>query len=159
MEATMSSLPIFLLTRFCTSVLENTPHREAMGYTRVDFRAKASISSTSMPNNEAIWSIKAPVPPAQLPFMRMSAPPAWFKYTTLASSPPMSMTVVTPGYRPRTARTVAETSCTNGIPCRSASPMPTEPVTAILALPCGRERAICEKISCTQPAMSARWRR
>ncbi len=45
--------------------------------------------------NVAIWSMKAPVPPAQLPFMRSSrAPP---KKMILASSPPSSMTASVPG--------------------------------------------------------------
>lgn len=70
-EAAIFSLETFLAIKFCTSVLQNTPHREAIGYMRVDFWARF-ISLTSTPKITAIWSINAPVPPAQFPFMRKS---------------------------------------------------------------------------------------
>ena len=38
--------------------------------------ASVSSSSISVPSSRAIWSMNAPVPPAQLPFMRRSACPS-----------------------------------------------------------------------------------
>ena len=48
----------------------------AMGYSRVLCRLSSSSSSAVMPSRVAIWSIKAPVPPAQEPFIRSSIPPS-----------------------------------------------------------------------------------
>ncbi len=69
MDAAMSVFGTFLLIRFCTSVLEKTPHREAMGCIWVACPASVSSSSISVPSSRAIWSMNAPVPPAQLPFI------------------------------------------------------------------------------------------
>ena len=77
------------------SVLANTPQREAMGYSRVACRLAASISSTVIFSSTAIWSMNAPVPPAQEPFIRSSVPPR--KKITLASSPPSSTTTLVSG--------------------------------------------------------------
>ena len=65
-----------------------TPQREAMGYTFSARSERASISGTEIFKRVAIWSMKAPVPPAQLPFMRCSVPPV--TKMILASSPPSS---------------------------------------------------------------------
>ena len=47
MEAAISALLTFLLMRFCTSVLEKTPQREAMWYMFSDREANSSMRSTS----------------------------------------------------------------------------------------------------------------
>ena len=78
------------------SLLANTPQREAMVYTRSCWAARASISAVSTSRSVAIWSMKAPVPPAQEPFIRASMPPPLRKMI-LASSPPSSMMQSVPG--------------------------------------------------------------
>ena len=82
--------------------------------------------------SSAIWSIKAPVPPAHVPFMRCSR--ASPKKVILASSPPSSMTTSVSGIKCSTVVVAAITSCTNGILATSANPMPPEPVMAILTV-------------------------
>ena len=78
-----------------------------------------------MSSSTAIWSMNAPVPPAQEPFIRSSMPPA--KKITLASSPPSSITAPVSGAsRPITAP-VAYTSWMKGRPAASAMPIPAEP--------------------------------
>ncbi len=84
-------------------------------------RPGASVSSS-----EAIWSMKAPVPPAQVPFMRCSMPLS--KKMILASSPPSSIAQSVWGMRTSTARLEAMTSCTNSRSSHWASSMPPEPV-------------------------------
>lgn len=79
------------------SVLQNTPQRDAMGYTCDESIASLPSSSFETPSSMAIWSMNAPVPPAQLPFMRRSVALCSSKNTTLASSPPMSIMVDTSG--------------------------------------------------------------
>ena len=59
------------------------------------FKLSSSSSSVVTFNSVAIWSMKAPVPPAQLPFMRSSSPP--LKKMIFASSPPSSMTASVSG--------------------------------------------------------------
>ena len=113
-DAAMSALSAFLATRFCMSVLQNTPQRDAMGYTCTARAARPSSSPTLTPRSTAIWSMKAPVPPAQLPFMRRSAARPSRKNTTLASSPPMSIIDDVSGYDFCTAFVAATTSWTNG---------------------------------------------
>ena len=82
----------------------------------------------------AIWSINAPVPPAQLPFIRSSIPP--LKKIIFASSPPSSITQDVSGSRSFTTCAVAKTSCTNGMCAASASPKPAEPdIAAFISLP------------------------
>ena len=125
----MSARFTFLAIRFCTSVLLNTPQREAMGYIRSAFKASSFICSTEKPNSSAIWSIKAPVPPAQFPFMRKSVAVPLRKNTTLASSPPMSIIVVQASEYCFTYCVAATTSCTKGNPHFSAIPIPTDPVS------------------------------
>ena len=75
---------------------------------RSALRLSASSSPTLTFSSEAIWSIKAPVPPAQLPFMRWSSPPV--KKIILASSPPSSMAQVASLWRSFTTSAVANTS-------------------------------------------------
>ena len=87
--------------------------------------------------------MKAPVPPAQLPFMRTSVPPV--RKRILASSPPNSMMTSVLGARRFAATRVANTSCTKGTPQLSARPMPAEPEMASQAVrppswPCTRSR-------------------
>ncbi len=45
----------------------------------------------------AIWSMKTPVPPAQVPFMRCSG--VGVQVGELGVTPPSSMTTSTPGWR------------------------------------------------------------
>ena len=116
MEAAISSRRAFLATRFWMSVLQNTPHREAMGYTLSAFKARRFNSSTSTPRIIAIWSMNAPVPPAQFPFIRKSAASPSLKNTTLASSPPISIIDRAAAWYVCTAFVAATTSCTNGSP-------------------------------------------
>ena len=97
---------------------------------RVAVRDSLSISSVVRSSKVAIWSINAPVPPAQVPFIRSSAPPS--KKMTFASSPPSSITTLVSGSSALTVSPVAKTSCTNGSPAASASPKPAEPEIATL---------------------------
>ena len=57
--------------------------------------AASFISSGVIFSRVAIWSMNAPVPPAQVPFMRTSVPPV--KNRIFASSPPSSMTTSASG--------------------------------------------------------------
>lgn len=72
--------------------------------------------------------MKAPVPPAQTPFIRSSG--AAPKYMIFASSPPSSTMVSVWGIKFLTAVAAAITSCTKGSSSRWAMPMPAEPVRA-----------------------------
>ncbi len=86
------------------------------------FRPAASVCSS-----DAIWSMKEPVPPAQMPFMRCSTlPPS--KYMIFASSPPSSMATSVCGAKWRSAAATEMTSCTNGTERRFASASPPDPV-------------------------------
>lgn len=62
----MSAREALRAIRFWMSVLQNTPHRDAIGYTCVALSANAPNSSGETPRRMAIWSMNAPVPPAQL---------------------------------------------------------------------------------------------
>ena len=77
------------------SVFAKTPHREAIGCETVAESASSSSPAASVERSAAIWSMKAPVPPAQLPFIRSSSPP--LRKMILASSPPSSMTASVSG--------------------------------------------------------------
>ena len=72
--------------------------------------------------------MNAPVPPAQLPFMRTSVP--FVRKRILASSPPSSMMQSVPGASRLAATRVAKTSCTKGTLQLSARPIPAEPEMA-----------------------------
>ena len=74
MDAAMSSLRAPSFSSGWTSVLANTPQRLAMGYMVVWLFASSLRPPASVFRSEAIWSMKAPVPPAQVPFMRCSMP-------------------------------------------------------------------------------------
>ena len=76
--------------------------------------------------------MNAPVPPAQFPFMRKSTGRSLWRKTTLASSPPISIIERMEGYSSVTNFVAATTSCTNGNPQRSATPIPTLPVMEIV---------------------------
>ena len=104
-----------------------------MGYSLPALRLNLSSSSTVMLSSVAIWSINAPVPPAQLPFIRSSIPP--LKKIIFASSPPSSITQEASGSRSFTTCAVAKTSCTNGMCAASARPKPAEPDIAVLIPP------------------------
>ena len=135
MLAEISSALAPWLMRGCTSLLANTPQREAMVYVFSARWAAASISSALIFSSVAIWSMKAPVPPAQEPFIRTSMPPV--RNRILASSPPSSMMQSVPGASLLAATRVANTSCTNGTCTLSAMPMPAEPEMARSAFaPC-----------------------
>ena len=71
-------------------------------------RLSKSSSLTLTSSSDAIWSINAPVPPAQLPFMRWSSPPV--KKIIFASSPPNSIAQDASGCLRRTTSAVANTS-------------------------------------------------
>ena len=91
------------------------------------FNPVASVLSRA-----AIWSIKAPVPPAQLPFILWSI--SFLRKVILASSPPNSMATSVSGIITSIAFIQAITSCTNSIPIQLAIPIPLEPVIFILKL-------------------------
>ena len=76
------------------SVLAKTPQREAIGWVLVACCASSFNCMVLTLSNVAIWSMKAPVPPAQASFMRSSTP--LFKNKILPSSPPNSMATSTP---------------------------------------------------------------
>ena len=124
----MSAREALRAIRFWMSVLQNTPHRDAIGYTCVALSANAPNSSGETPRRMAIWSMNAPVPPAQLPFIRRSEGCPSEKNTILASSPPMSIMVETSGWYILIYCVAATTSCTKGSDHRSAIPIPTDPV-------------------------------
>ena len=72
------------------SVFANTPHRAAIGYIALYSLANSFNPAASVWMRDAIWSMKEPVPPAHIPFIRCSTfPPS--KYIILASSPPSSI--------------------------------------------------------------------
>ena len=109
---------------------------------RVDCWLRRSSSATSTSSSVAIWSMNAPVPPAQLPFMRSSMPPvARSKKMILASSPPSSTTTLVSGASARTSSPTTNTSCWKGRPAASARPMPAEPEMAARKRPSLRERS------------------
>ena len=72
--------------------------------------------------------MNAPVPPAQLPFMRTSVP--LVRNRIFASSPPSSITQSVAGTNRLTATRVEKTSCTKGTLQLSARPIPAEPEMA-----------------------------
>ncbi len=76
--------------------------------------------------------MNAPVPPAQVPFMRCSIPP--LKNVIFASSPPSSMATSVCGINLSTAPAAATTSCSKGSPSHWATEMPPEPVSVTVAL-------------------------
>ncbi|MPM77209.1 hypothetical protein SDC9_124209 [bioreactor metagenome] len=121
--------------RGCTSLLANTPQRDAMVYVFSARRAAVSSSSAVSFKSVAIWSIKAPVPPAQEPFIRTSSP--FVIKRILASSPPSSITTSVPGVSRPTATRVANTSCTKGTSTLCAMPIPAEPEMESSARPPG----------------------
>lgn len=94
--------------------------------------AKSFISSSGTFSSVAIWSIKAPVPPAQEPFILTSMPPE--RKRIFASSPPSSMITSVPGIKVFAATRVAYTSWIKSSPQLSATPMPAEPESATSAL-------------------------
>ena len=162
-EAAISSRLTFRLIKFWISVLANTPQREAMGCRVVCFSARLLISVTGMFSRAAISSIKAPVPPAQEPFMRISGKPALGKKIILASSPPISISVRTCGYSCLTTSAEATTSWIKGMPKRSLMPMPAEPVTSgrmqISPGEPGSTSTISRRMACRVDKISALCRR
>ena len=128
------------------SLLANTPQRDAMVYVFSACCAASFISSGVILSSVAIWSMNAPVPPAQLPFMRTSVPPV--RKRIFASSPPSSMMTSASGEKRDAATRVANTSCTNGTPHASARPMPAEPEMARYACcPWATSSSICASSS------------
>ena len=110
----------------CISVFAKTPHLAAIGYITSYFFAASFKPSPSVLRRMAIWSIKAPVPPAQVPFILCSM--ALPKYVIFASSPPSSMATSVWGINFSTAREQVTTSCSNLAPIFSARASPPEPV-------------------------------
>ena len=81
-----------------TSDSANTVHVEEMVATFSDCSSKPDRSDTLQPKIDAITSRKRPVPAAHLSFIaKFSRSPEEEIERTLASWPPMSMTVRTPG--------------------------------------------------------------
>ena len=119
-DAAMSCLLVLRLMRFCMSVFENTPQRDAIGYIVLWSAANWLSSIGSMPSRVAVWSIKAPVPPAHEPFILMSGVLPGCRKIILLSSPPMSTKVRTCGYFSFIHSVEAMTSCTNLVPIFSA---------------------------------------
>ena len=121
--------------------------------------ASSDMAFGSMSMRVAIWSMKAPVPPAQEPFMRMSGLLSLWKKTILASSPPRSMSVKSVRPVSFMAAEAARTSWMKVSPERSARPMPAEPVTHTLKEALGPIVASIS-LSCAsrQERMSAKWR-
>ena len=76
--------------------------------------------------------MKAPVPPAQLPFIRCSIPP--LKYVIFASSPPNSITTSVSGIIVSTVFEHAITSCTKPRLSHFDTDNPPDPVILILQL-------------------------
>ena len=68
----MSSFAAPSFINGCTSVFAKTPHLEAIGYIVLCDFASSLRPAVSVSRSEAIWSKKAPVPPAQVPFIRCS---------------------------------------------------------------------------------------
>ena len=81
-------------------------------------------------SNVAIWSKKAPVPPAHVPFIRCSID--FPKYIILASSPPSSITTSVCGIYFSTVLLQATTSWINGRLKNSDTDNAPEPVNAIV---------------------------
>ena len=54
------------------SVFANTPHLDAIGYMMLYSFAALLRPDASVFNKTAIWSMNAPVPPAQVPFILCS---------------------------------------------------------------------------------------
>ena len=73
-EAAMSSGRAPSLRSGCTSDFAKTPQRLAIGWMRSMPLASSLRPGASVLSSDAIWSMKAPVPPAQVPFMRCSMP-------------------------------------------------------------------------------------
>ena len=130
MEAAKSSLAAPSFIRGWISVFAKTPHLDAIGYIILWFLANSLSPPASVCKRLAIWSIKEPVPPAHIPFIRSSAlPPS--KYIIFASSPPSSIATSVAGITLSMAFAVATTSCINGIP--TASERDTPPLPVIIA--------------------------
>ena len=89
-EAAISSVRAPWFIKGWMSDFANTPHLDAIVYISVDLSARRSMSFIEIPSSVAIWSMNAPVPPAQEPFILTSS--LFFKKRILASSPPSSMT-------------------------------------------------------------------
>ena len=84
----------------------------------------------SVSNSSAIWSKKAPVPPAQVPFILCSIDLS--KYIIFASSPPNSITTSVLGIYFSTALLHDITSCIKGKSNNFETNIAPEPVNAIL---------------------------
>ena len=89
--AAISSFLTPWFNRGWTSDLANTPQRDAILHIFSWWLDSSFNSSAVTFSKDAIWSINAPVPPAQLPFILISKPPV--RNNILASSPPNSITV------------------------------------------------------------------
>ena len=126
----MSSFAAPSFNNGCTSVLANTPQRDAIGYIVLYPFTNSFNPFVSVFNNDAIWSKNAPVPPAHVPFIRCSID--FPKYIILASSPPSSITTSVCGIYFSTALLHATTSCINGTSKNFAVLIAPEPVNAIV---------------------------
>ena len=127
-DAAISSFAAPSFIKGCISVFAKTPHLEAIGYIVVYFFAYSFNPLGSVCNNEAIWSINAPVPPAQVPFIRCSIDLS--KYIIFASSPPSSITTSVCGMYFSTALLHDTTSCIKFTFKNFATERAPEPVRA-----------------------------
>ena len=137
--ATMSCTGVAICWWWIMSLLAKTLHRPAIRGGSWDFSASSPNSpSMESPSRTACWSRKLPVPAAQMVFIaksasREAAPPAApppFMRISLASSPPISMTLRASGTSRATAADWATISFTNTPPSRSAASAPPVPVVA-----------------------------
>ena len=130
MEEEISSFLAPWFKRGWISLLAKTPQREAIVYRLLLSFAISFITFGVTPISCAIWSMKEPVPPAQVPFILTSTAPV--KKRILASSPPSSITTSVSFSFFSTANLVAKTSCTKGTFKASATPIPAEPEKAVI---------------------------
>ncbi len=130
-----AAISLFLapsLIRGWISVFANTPHLDAIGYIIFESLDNSFTPFASVFNNTAIWSMNAPVPPAQVPFILWSIPS--FKYVIFASSPPSSITTSVLCKNSSTAFVHDITSCSKLTLNHFDTAIPPDPVTITLKL-------------------------
>ncbi len=140
-----------------TSDLAKTPQRDAIGYRWVYSAARSLRPEASVCRSVAIWSMKAPVPPAQVPFIRCSG--TGLRYVIFASSPPSSMTTSASGCSRSMTSVAAMTSWKKSTPIMSATWRPPEPVTPAVSSASGKTRRTSSSSCRNSPRTSAWWRR
>ena len=105
-----------------------------------DFKAALLNSSMVNPSLDACWSRNEPVPAAQTPFIAKSAISIFlvaslnFNKRSFESSPPISIAVLTSGWKRSIALACAMTSLIKLPPISSLTFLPAEPVTPTLSI-------------------------